>query len=417
MAFFSEIFFSTLIGKPVYTIDEKYYGNFRDFIAKRQNGNYLVTKVRIRNLRGQRVILNWKDVHSIEATPVSLKLKQRAEDIRPIDYDDDELRLKRDFLDQQIIDTEAHRVVRVNDLKIVAVGAELFMVAADIGLRGILRRLGVEQWALSLAQIFRRSFSNVLVPSKYIDPFPAKLRHDITLTVTQEKLKDMHPADLADVMEDLDNFERLSIIHSLPAETVAKTVAELDPDVRKRLLEKLKDEAVTGLLERLAPDAATDIAAELPKQRMYHVLSAMKIREAEEIRNLLKFKKNTAGSLMNPEFVAFPETLTAGEALAELRGKGAKAEHIYYIYIVDAEGILKGVISIRDLIFVDPKISLASMKKRKPVFAKLREHAKSVVEKFTKYNLIALPVVGKNKKLEGIITVDDILPLLKENTE
>lgn len=417
MAFFSEIFFSTLIGKPVYTIDEKYYGNFRDFIVKRENGNFRITKVRIRNLSGQRIILGWKDIHSIEADPVSLKLKKKTENIEPINYDDDELRLKRDFLDQQIIDTESHRVVRVNDLKIVAVGDELFMVAADIGSRGILRRLGFEQWALSLAQIFRRSFTNVLVPSKYIDPFPARLRHDITLTVAQERLKDMHPADLADVVEDLDNFERLSIIQSLPAETVAKTIAELDPKVRKQLLAKLKDEAVTGFLERLAPDTATDIVSELPKQRMYHVLNAMQISEADEIRGLLKFKKNTAGSLMNTEFVAFPETLTASEALTELRSKGEKAEHIYYIYIIDAEGILKGVISLRDLIFVDPKTPLASIKKRKPVFAKLREHAKSVVEKFTKYNLIALPVVGKKKKLEGTITVDDILPLLKEQTE
>lgn len=417
MAFFSEIFFSTLIGKPVYTIDEKYYGNFRDFIVKRENGNFRITKMRIRNLSGQRIILGWKDIHSIEADPVSLKLKNKTENIKPIDYDDDELRLKRDFLDQQIIDTESHRVVRVNDLKIVAVGDELFMVAADIGSRGILRRLGFEQWALSLAQIFRRSFPNVLVPSKYIDPFPARLRHDITLTVAQERLKDMHPADLADVVEDLDNFERLSIIQSLPAETVAKTIAELDPKIRKQLLAKLKDEAVTGFLERLAPDAATDIAAELPKQRMYHVLNAMQIGEADEIRGLLKFKKNTAGSLMNTEFVAFPETLTVTEALTELRSKGEKAEHIYYIYIIDAEGILKGVISLRDLIFADQKTPLSSIKKRKPVFAKLREHAKSVVEKFTKYNLIALPVVGKNKKLEGTITVDDILPLLKEQTE
>lgn len=417
MAFFSEIFFSTLIGKPVYTIDEKYYGNFRDFIVKRENGNFRITKARIRNLSGQRIILGWKDIHSIEADPVSLKLKNKTENVEPINYDDDELRLKRDFLDQQIIDTESHRVVRVNDLKIVAVGDELFMVAADIGLRGILRRLGFEQWALSLAQIFRRSFANVLVPSKYIDPFPARLRHDITLTVAQERLKDMHPADLADVVEDLDNFERLSIIQSLPVETVAKTIAELDPKVRKQLLAKLKDEAVTGFLERLAPDAATDIVSELPKQRMYHVLNAMKIGEADEIRGLLKFKKNTAGSLMNTEFVAFLETLTASEALTELRGKGEKAEHIYYIYIVDVEGILKGVISLRDLIFVEPKTPLASIKKRKPVFAKLREHAKSVVEKFTKYNLIALPVVGKNKKLEGTITVDDILPLFKEQTE
>lgn len=417
MAFFSEFFFSSLIGKSVYTLDEKYYGEFRDFIVSRQNGNFVISKVRIRGTHGKRVIIPWHEVHAIEADPVSLKLKKRAPDIQPVDYNDEELRLKRDLLDQQIIDTNEHRVVRVNDLKIVAVKDELFMVAADIGLRGLLRRIGVENWALSLAHVFRRSLPNVLIPSKFIDPFPARLRHDIKLTVAQEELKDMHPADLADIMEDLDAFERISILHSLPMEQMAKTIAELEPEVRKTLLGKLKDETVTRLIERLAPDAATDIVSELPKRRMQHVLTTMKAAEAQEIKELLQFKKNTAGSIMNTEFVAFQETFTAGQALAELRKKGEKAEQIYYLYIVDSEGILKGVISLRELIFVDAEMPLVSLIKRKPVSVRIRENIDDVVEKFTKYNLIAMPVVGKKKKLEGIITVDDILPLLQETKE
>lgn len=417
MAFFSEIFFSSLVGKPVYTVDEKYFGNFRDFIVKRVNGNFLVTKARIRSLNGQRIIIPWSEVHSIEADPVSLKLKKREADIQSIDYDDDELRIKRDFLDQQIVDMHEHRVVRVNDIKIVAVKDELFMVAADIGFRGLLRRLGFEHWAMSLAQVFRRSLSNVLIPSKYIDPLPARLRHDIKLTVGQEQLKDMHPADLADIMEDLDIFERVSILQTLPTEIMAKTIAELDPDVRKQLLAKLKDETVTKLLERLAPDAATDIVSELPKRRMQHVLTTMKTAEAEEIRELLKFKKDTAGSIMNTKYVSFSETLSAGEALEELRKKGDQAEQIFYLYIIDEEGLLKGVISLRELIFVDPKTELKSLIRRKPVYVRIREHVDEVAEKFTKYNLIAIPVVGKKKKLEGVITVDDILPLLQESNE
>ena len=415
MAFFSEIFFSTLIGKPVYTVDEKYYGIFRDFIVKRQNENFLITKVRIRTTKGRRVILPWSEVHSIEADPVSLKLKKTLTEIAPIDYDEDELRLKRDFLDQQIIDTEAHRVVRVNDLKIVAVKDELFMVAADIGIRGLLRRLGFEQWVLSFMQIFRRSLSSALIPSKYIDPFPARLRHDITLTVAQDQLKQMHPADLADIMSDLDGFERISVLQSLPVEIMAKTIAELDPAIRQELLGKLKDETVTNLIERLAPDTATDIVSQLPKRRMQHVLATMKSAAAQEISELLKFKEDTAGSIMTTKFVACVSTATAHEALEELRKKGEQAEQIFYLYVVDPEGGLKGVISLRNLIFVDPQTSLASLIKRKPVSVKIKEHIDEVVEKFTKYNLVAIPVVEKKKKLIGIITVDDILPLLQED--
>lgn len=415
MAFFSEIFFSTLVGKPVYTIDEQYFGSFRDFIVKRQNENFLITKARIRTLSGKRMIISWGDVHSIDADPVSLKLKKEADAIKVIDYDDDELRLKRDFLDQQIVDTENHRVVRVNDLKIVAIGGDLFMVAADIGLRGLLRRLGLEQWALSLSLAFRRPLTNVLIPSKYIDPLPARIRHDITLTVAQEQLKKMHPADLADIMTDLDYFERVSMLHSLPVDTMAKTIAELDPDVRKELLAKLKDDTVTKVLERLAPDTATDIASELPKYRMQQLLTKMKSSDAEEIRQLLKFKEDTAGSVMNTDVVAFRTTLTAGEVLEELRKIGDKAEQIFYLYIIDEKNLLKGVISLRELIFVDPKTKMETMIKRRPVFVFTKENVDEVVEKFTKYNLIAIPVVNRRRKLEGVITVDDLLPILKSN--
>lgn len=414
MAFFSEIFFSTLIGKPVYTVDEHYYGIFRDFIVKRQNGNFIVTKVRIRTPHGQRVILPWSEVYSIEADPVSLKLKKHSEEIQPIDYDEDELRLKRDFLDQQIIDTDLHRVVRVNDLKIVAIQNELFMIAADIGIRGILRRIGIEQWVLSLALAFRRSLPNQLIPSSYIDPYPARVRHDITLTVAHQQLKEMHPADLADIIGDLDEFERASIVHTLPPDVMAKTLAELDPEIRKELLEKLKDETLTRLLEKLAPDTATDIVSELPKNRMTRVLADMKSSEARDIKELLQFKQDTAGSIMNPSCVAFVETMTVAESLAELRAKGDKMEQVFYIYIIDMEGALKGVASLRELILADPKSALSALIKRRPVSVKLAEHVDSIVKKFTKYNLIAIPVVGKKKKLEGVITVDDILPLLQE---
>lgn len=413
MAFFSEFFFSAIIGKPVYTVDEKYYGNFRDFIVRRQQENFVITKVRIRRIDGQRVIIPWHDVHSLEADPVSLKLKKKWKEILSVDYGDDELRLKRDFLDQQIVDTGAHRVVRVNDLKIVAVKDEFFMVAADIGLRGLMRRIGLEKFALWIAHLFNLSFQNVLVPSKYIDPLPARLRHDITLTVAQEKLKDMHPADLADILGDLDDFERASILHSLPPGVVAKAVAELSPRLVKKLFGKLKDETVTKILERLSPNTATNIMSQLPRRRMQYLLNRMEEEEASTIKEFLKFKKNTAGSIMNPDVVFFQETQTAGEALQVLRSQGSHAEHIYYIYVIDKEHVLKGVISLRDLIFVDTSSTLASFMKKNLVHVRAKEHVDEVLEKFTKYNLIAIPVVDRNKKLRGMITVDDVLPLVR----
>ncbi|MBP9718644.1 magnesium transporter [Candidatus Gracilibacteria bacterium] len=417
MPFFSEFFFSTLVGKPVYTVDEKYFGEFRDFIVKRQNENFIVSKVRIRVGPGKRVILPWRDVYSIEADPVSLKLKKTSDQIESLDYDENELRLKRDFLDQQIIDIAEHRVVRVNDLRMVAVKDELFMVAADIGVRGLMRRVGFEWFALWIANLFKRSVPNNLIPSKFIDPFPARVRHDITLTVAQDEMKKLHPADLADIVTDLDQFERISMLQSLPVETMARTIAELEPEIRKELMSKLKDDTLKKVLERLAPDAATDIVAELPKRRMHSVLDTMKSADAEEIRELLKFKEDTAGSIMNTEYVALKATLTAKEALDELRKKGDQAEQIFYVYLVDTKGILVGVISLRDLIFVNPDKLLMDIVKREPIFVRGKENLDEVIDKFTKYNLIAIPVVTLKKRLKGVITVDDVLRLIQEQSQ
>ncbi len=418
MSFFSEFFFSTLVGKPVYGLNEAVYGVFRDFIVKPYKDSFIVTKVRIRTKNGERVIVPWSMVRSIETDPVSISLKKNPSEIVPIEYDDTELRLKRDFLDQQIVDTAEHRVVRVNDVKIVAVQGELLVVAADIGFRGLLRRIGLEGVALSLASLFKKGFSNTLLPSKYIDPLPARLRHQITLNVAQDELKSMHPADLADIVSDLDQFERLSILQTLPMDQMARTIEELEPDVRKELLERFKDEVLSKMLERLSPDSATDIVAELPARRMRQVLNAMKLGDAEEIRELLKFKEDTAGSIMNTEFVALSCRTTVARALEELRKKKDQVARAYSIYVVGPADELEGVISIHDLIFAEPNTQLSSLlKEDEPVSVRRKEHVDEVIEKLSKYNLVEIPVVGPKKALVGVITVDDVLPILQENNE
>ncbi len=415
VSFFSEFYLSTLIGKPVYGLNEELYGVFRDFIVKPYKESFIVTKVRIRTKHGERVIVPWSLVRSIENDPISITLKKNIPDITTIEYDDTELRLKRDFLDQQIVDTAEHRVVRVNDVKIVAVQSELLVVAADIGVRGLLRRIGLEGTVMAIASLFKKGFPNTLLPSKYIDPLPARLRHQITLNVAQEELKSMHPADLADIVSDLDQFERLSILQTLPMEQMARTIEELEPDVRKELLERFKDDMLSKMLERLSPDSATDIVAELPARRMRQVLNAMKLGDAQEIRELLKFKEDTAGSIMNTEFIALPCKTTVARAVEELRKMKDQVSQVFYVYIVGPKDELEGVISIRDLIFAEPNTQLSSLvKDDEPLFARRKEHVDEVIEKFTKYNLIEIPVVGPKKTLVGVITVDDVLPLLQD---
>jgi len=417
MPFFSEIFFSSLIGKPVYALDESYIGEFRDFVVRRRNDNFVITKIRIRKRSGDRIVLPWNDVYSIDTVPISFRLKKMDDAITLSEYDEDEFRLKRDMLDQQIIDMHHHRVVRVNDIRIVSIANELVVVAADIGFRGLMRRIGIESFAMSISRVFGYQLQNKLIPSKYIDPYPARLRHDIQLTVGQEDLKNMHPADIADIVEHLDMFERLSMIKALPPQVMADSIFELEPEVRKALVKQLKDEELSFLLRKMSPDEATDVVAELPHRRMHKVLDFMKGSHGEDVKELLKFKDGTAGSMMNTEFITFPGDMSARAALSNLRKNHKFAEQIYYLYIVGPDESLVGVVSLRELIFVEPKTQLAELVNYQPHYVLLDETVDSVIEKFTKYNLIAMPVLDEEKKIQGIITVDDVLSELDESTE
>lgn len=409
MAFFSEIFFSRLLGKPVYTVDERYYGEFRDFVVKPKDGSFVITKIRIRRPFGKRMILPWTDVQSIDTDPVLFKLKKKADEIISLEYGDDEFRLKRDMLDQQIIDTNEARVVRVNDLKIVAVKDEFFVVAADIGVRGILRRLGLENLFLSMGRIFRFPFPNKLLSSKFMDPYPARVRHDIKINVAHREIQKMHPADLADVIEQLDQVERMAILQGLDPKTLADTMAELDPKIFKHVIAKWEDERLLKMLEKLPPDEAADILSQMPYRRIRKILKIMKPEDKSQIRELLDFEKHTAGSLMNPEVPVFHPATVVKDAIEMLRQKSSESDMLFYVYIADEAQKLLGVISMRALLFADPQTTLGNLMKQKPITIRRGDSIDTIIKRLEKYDLVALPVVDRQKILKGFVTVDDVL--------
>ena len=326
------------------------------------------------------------------------------------------LAVRKDLLDQQIIDTSGRKVVRVNDVDLIEQRAngsmELRLMQVDVGLTGALRRL--LQGVVSPALI--RKIQSKLPPRtirwefvNLIEPDPMRR---IKLRITHEKLEDLHPADLADIMEDISAAERQAIIASLDEETAAAVLAELDERLTTQIVEKLDPEKAADILEEMAPDAAADLLADLSKETSEELLHEMPNQEAEEVRELLKFDASTAGGMMNPEFAYVGEDATREEVLAWLRRQEVNLDQLDTLVLIDSAAEFSGAVPIARLLLAAPEQRMKELRQEPLITVTSDADEKEVFELFDKYNLRTLTVVDREKHPVGTIAVDDVVSRL-----
>jgi len=305
------------------------------------------------------------------------------------------------LLDRQIVDTSGAKVVRVNDLHFLRVPTgDLHLVHVDVGFRGLVRRLG---WSTTMGK-------EQLISWRYVQPLTlAATGESLQLTVARKELGRLHPAELADILSELDGRERESLFRALAPEAAARALTEVEPKVRQRLIAGLPAERAADIVERMPPDEAADLLAALPQPQSELLLEKMERAEAAEVQQLLRYEPDTAGGMMTTEFVTLPSHLTAAEALERLRGLAREVELIYYIYLVDPAARLQGVVTIRHLLLFDPAARLEEIMRRDPVSVRPDDTPERVAEITEKYNLLAVPVLDAQGKLLGVVTVDDVL--------
>jgi len=335
-------------------------------------------------------------------------------------YHDDEymLRIGRDLLDQQIIDVTGRKVVRVNDLTLTVHDdgtRDIVTVSeVDIGLRSILRRLlqGVlpTSWIRRLQQTIPPNsipwdFCNVVEP----DPL-RRLR----LNISYQKLEALHPADLADIVEELSPAEREAIFETIDSEVAAEALSEIDPKMQASILEALEPEKAADIVEEMAPDEAADVLSELEEETSEEILDEMDSAPKTEVRELLEFEEDTAGGMMNTEFVSLHENASVMDALAALRGNEDLLESLTTLYLVDAEERLTAVIPLARLFVASGGAKLKELAAETLIQVSVDEKENRVTELFDKYNLLTLPVVDEEGKLAGVITADDIISVLRQ---
>lgn len=395
-------FFSQLQGKRIVDREGIAVGKLTDLSLK--PGETLLEISRIvytSNILGEKVILPMSSVHSING---DIRLDMARDEIPPGKLSEKELLVTETILDKQIVDIDGLKVVRVNDVLLAQVKRSFCLVAVDVGFKGILRRLGL----CSLSRGLLDRLPDHIIPWSYIDPLDPSLRR-IHLKISRKTINDLHPADIADILEELNNKDRLLILDSLGEETAAETMEEMDPEIQATVVKQMDSDDVADILENMNPDDAADLLGIMPEDKASEVLDLMNQEEAEEVKELMSYGDRSAGSLMTTEYIAVPSECSVADIFSRLRMSGQETDMIYYIYVLNSEEQLLGVLSLRDLLLADPSQKAEDVMKKDIISVLPTSSVEEVTNLLSKYDLLSVPVVDQSSKILGIVTFDDAL--------
>ena len=399
------LYLSQVIGRPVRDRQDEPMGRIADLIVAVGDRYPPVTGLVVQTDR-RRIFVPWDSVSALDAS--GAQLRTRTIDIDKFRQRPNEILMRADLMDKQIVDIDGRKVVRVNDLRLGEIEGRLHLVAVDVGAAGLLRRLGMEGRYRTLA----RNLS-LPVPERYIDwedvdPVETSIA-SIKLRVPHAGLAELHPADLATIIDQLAPRDRAGVLASLNDEAAADVFEEMEPETQVDVLEDLDPARAADILEEMSPDDAADLVADLSDESREEILALMERDEAEELGELLAYPEDTAGGMMTTEFVALSAALTCAEAIDTLRAMEPDAETIYYVYVTDDDDRLVGVLSLRDLIVAPPATPVADVMLAEPVTVGALADEDEVAEVVAHYNLLAVPVVDTAGRLVGIVTVDDAM--------
>ena len=361
----------------------------------------------LRSPDGERIV-RWAD---LEPADGHYRLRESAVPPAAGELPPEALRLGRDLLDKQIVDTHGAKVVRVNDLQLEDKGGQLRLVGADVGLRGILRQIGGERAAERVAGIIGRKLPRGIIPWHLVEPLESN-QQNVRLTLPHQKLALLHPADIADIVEEMTADERRVVFDELDVETAAEALGEIDPEMQASIVGDLDQERAADILDEMDPDEAVDLLQDLSEQRREELIELMEEEEGADVEELLAYSEDSAGGIMTTDFLALPRDLTAGQAIDRLRELQPDPALIYYLYVVDADGRLDGNISLRDLVVASPETPLAKMMNPNVLKVDAATNKEDVASLIAKYDLLALPVIDARRRLIGLVTVDDVVDLM-----
>jgi magnesium transporter len=398
MKFQGEIFLSELVGKNILAPDGERIGKIRDFTVVKGDVFPLIAAFVIKSGR-RKFKLAYEDIELFNRRFVLCRLP--GDQVRRQEIKEKEILAVKDIWDKQIVDINGAKIVRVNDIKVREIEGKLSLIAVDVGIRGLLRRLGLKQndWFFWKKLVHRIPYD--LISWRFIQPLEDDITH-LSLTVSTHDMQSLHPFEIADILTQIPPDNQAALIASLGIDTIAEAIPEMDEKHQKDLMERMDMGKAADIMEAMSPDDAADILGDMTEDKADAIIGEMHGEEAED----------TAGGLMTTDFLAVNPELSVAETLAFIRLVSAEIENIYVIYVLDKQERLLGSLPINDLFSrpLDAKLATIMSTRIKSIHSDSDDM--EAAEIMAKYNLLSLPVVDKKNKLLGIITVDDTLEVL-----
>jgi magnesium transporter len=410
-----QIALSELLGLPVLDREGKALGKVREAGVAPQEDATRIAWLVVRTAEGDRLL---RPDMLTYVSPFGLRPEARLQDLPRFQPEEGLLLLDRDLLDQQIIDVNGRKVVRANDVELreepVNAHVSLRLTGVDVGARGAIRRLLKGVVPKRVLHGTANKLPARIIPWEFVNLIETDPARRVKLKISSDRLARLHPADIADILEELAPAERAAVFHTLDEEVAAETLEEVDPKLQKALVQSLDSERAAGIVEEMDPDAAADLLAELPEEHSEEILEEMEPGAAEEVEELLEFHEDSAAGKMTTHYVAVPYTGLVGDAIQALRDFEGGIESLSTIFLVDQHEVLRGAVPLAKLVLAPGETPLIKLAADPLISCLPSDSEKDVVELFDKYNLLTLPVVDDEGKLTGVITADDVISLLRE---
>jgi CBS domain-containing protein/sporulation protein YlmC with PRC-barrel domain len=405
-------YFTDLVGLPVYDLKQRRIGRVRDAALVP-----LIHPARIdRYLVGAGS--SWLSVRYDQIARISLDgIHLSNEKLYPYHSDEYMLRISRDLLDQQIIDVNGRKVVRVTDVSLEKnqdAHESLMILEVDVGMRSILRRLCQGLVPPRWVRKIQRPISPNSIRWEFCNIVEADPLRRLRLNISNDKLERLHPADLADIVEELGPAEREAIFETMDSEAAADALSEIDPKMQASILEALEPEVAADIVEEMSPDEAAHALSELEDETTAEILDEMETEPLSDVKELLEYDEGTAGGMMNTEAIVLPEETTLASAMISLREHEYLLENTHVLFLADAAGRITAAVPLARLFLANGAASLRELATDRLISARADENENRVTELFDKYNLLALPVLEDDGSLAGVITADDVISVLRQ---
>lgn len=409
----STLALTELLGSPVFDTGGGQCGRVRELAVAPQEDRARIAVLVVRTKAGDRVL----PFSSVTAVDGGIRTDTAISSWPIADGSEGLFLLARDLLDQQIIDVHGRKVVRVNDVDLNQDTTNhhptLRVSSVDVGARGAIRRLLKGLVPTAALRALLRKIPERTIPWDFVDLIETDPARRVKLKISHDRLARLHPADIADIVEDLAPDEREAVFETLDEGVAAEALEEVEPKVQKAIVESLDSDRAADIVEEMNPDAAADLLADLPAERTSEILQEMAPEEREEVSGLLEFKENTAAGRMNTEYLALGVNAAVHDAVEVLRQFEGGIESVSTIFLVDSHGTLAGAVPLAKLVLAPPDTPLLALTREPLISCHAGAGEKEVAELFDKYNLLTLPVVDEQNKLTGVITSDDVISLLR----